>query len=246
MKKIFLSTILWLSIQAAEAQFSLHAYAGPNLTGVDIRRTQIPNISYQTNLGWQVGAGFEYQTSPHIGLFFHLGTSYVHRSFFRDSVGGGDTTSTLSIRPNFVGLPLGVGYKFPLSEKLTLKAYGGLNIQIGLSGQQYRYIYFYENPNIDPNASEELQKKLVSVDNLRFGDRNRKDFTYDYASTDWQFMFGAGLMLNNEFEGMITLNKGFTNILPGRRATTEIQHFALYNLSLKYNFPYTIFDPKKK
>lgn len=246
MRFLILAVFFYLSSNA-NAQFSLHAYAGPNLTDVNVRNTRVQNIEYQTNVGWQIGSGVEYQTSPHIGLFMHLGASFVHRSFFKDSAIASDTVFSYSIRPNFVGLPLGAGYKFPLkNERLTLKVYAGVNIQIGLSGQKYKYKYFYNNTIIDPNAPSGLQKDLIGVENISFGDRNRRDFTFDYASTDWQFLFGTGLMFDKKYELMLTYNKGFTNILPGRRTTPEIQQFTLVNLNFKYIFPTTIFDPKRK
>lgn len=231
----------------SKAQFSLHAYAGPNLTDINVRNTRVQDIKYQSNIGWQFGSGVEYQTSPHIGLFMHLGASFVHRSFFKDSTVSGDTIFSYSVRPNFIGLPLGAGYKFPLkNDRLTLKVYAGINIQIGLSGQQYKYKYFYNNTIIDPGAPSGLQKELIGVENIRFGDRNKKDFSFDYASTDWQFLLGTGLMLDNKYELMLTYNKGLTNILPGRRTTPEIQQFTLVNLNFKYILPTTIFDPKRK
>ncbi len=245
--KYTILAIFLLVANVSNAQFSIHAYGGPNLTDISVRKTEQKNISYQTNAGWQVGTGVEFQTSPYIGLFVHLGTSFVHRSFFKDSIVTDDSTISYSIRPNFIGIPFGAGYKFPLkNNRLVLKVYAGLNIQLGISGQEYKYKYYYFDPNIDPNATDELQKDLIGVRNLKFGDKSKKEFSFDYASTNWQFLVGTGLMLDNKYELMLTYNKGLTNILPGRRVTPEIQHFNLINLNFKYNFPTSIWDPKKK
>lgn len=239
MRYIFFVLIILFS-NAVAAQFTFNAKVGINGMHVRVASTKIPDYRYSDGLGWQVGGNVEYQTSSQLGFFLYMGAAFRHSGNDRDSAFAAlDTGNVYSYRPNFVAIPYGIGYKFPLKNKdMRLKVYVGLQPQIGVGGKLKTYQLYYNNPFIDPNASTELQKTLSDNRKINFGDNaSSKKFSFDYAIANWGVQTGIGLDLVKMGEIELLYSHGFTNALPGRRKTLEIAKFSFLDLNLKLDLP---------
>ncbi len=247
MRYLFLLLFFFIT-GSAMAQFSFNGKVGINDMHVRVSQTKIPDYQYSDQLGWQVGANVEYQTSSQIGFFLYIGAAFRHAGFDRDSAFANDTAYLYSFRPNFLCLPFGAGYKFPLPNKdLQLKVYLGINPQIGVGGKLKTYQLYYNNPFIDPNAPTDLQKTLYSKRKVDFGDNaSSKKFAYDFAAANWGVQLGAGLDLKNIGEVELLYSHGFTNALPGKRKATEIAKFSFIDLNFKIDIPNKEIKLKKK
>src|SRR6185369_17047419 len=93
--------------------------------------------------GWQAGVGTDYHTV--FGYFLYMGAGLRRETWERDSLSHyfQDTVYEYHYSPLFLALPFGIGYQFPLDKKLSLKVYGGLNVQVGLAGNVKKNVLFY-------------------------------------------------------------------------------------------------------
>ena len=239
MRYLFL-ILSFLTFGTAMAQFTFNGKVGVNGMHVRVSKTKIPDYKYSNGLGWQIGANVEYQTSSQLGFFLYMGAAFRHSANDRDSsFAAVDTGNLYRYKPNFLCIPYGIGYKFPLKNPdLKLKVYVGLNPQIGVGGKIKRYQVYYNDPNINPNASKDLQKILYDTKKLTFGDKAAsKQFSYDYATANWGFQTGIGLDLSKTAEIELMYTNSFTNGLPGKRRSDEIAKFSFLDLNFKIDFP---------
>ena len=222
------------------AQFTFNGKVGVNMMHVRVNKTKIPDYNYSNGIGWQLGATAEYQTSSQLGFFLYMGANFRHSVNDKDSSFAAiDTGNIYSYRPNFLCIPYGIGYKFPLKNPdLQFKVYAGLNTQLGIGGKIRKYSVFYIDPLGNPNASTDLQKILKGKKRISYGDKAQsKDFSYDYATANWGIQFGAGIDLTKTAEVELLYCHEFTNGLPGKRRTDEVAKFSFLDLNFKIDLP---------
>lgn len=234
------------STAVATAQFNMNFYtqAGGNYT-TPIRITRTTGIETSNGgFGGQIGIGTEYHTA--FGYFVYLGANLIKESYTKDSLSSyiPDTVSHFIYNPIFLNFPLGVGWQLPITKKLSLKAYGGLNVQVGVSGTVRRRISYY--------AYDSTQQQNVLIHttrnehDLRYGRLSRKRYTYDYANSNWGINIGTGINLNNSFELNVFYYHGFTNILPNRDFAVEVNKLSYFEVNARMYFPNHYFGKKKE
>ncbi len=243
--KYCLLLIIIFSTAVANAQFNMNFYtqAGGNYTTIRIPRTTGVESS-NGGFGWNVGIGTEYHTV--FGYFLYVGVGLAKESYSKDSVSAffPDTVTNFIYRPLFLSFPFGVGYQFPLNKKVSLKVYGGLNIQVGVSGKvNRRDLYYMYDSTLQQTV---LTRTEISEHDMRFGRVSRKKYSYDYANSTWGAFVGTGICLNNSFELNVFYHHGFTNFLPGRDFAVEINKLSYFEINARMYLPNHYFGGKKK
>ncbi len=226
-----------LCAQETKNQFTYKIYGGVNDTHIKVVRTDFKNYKYSDGIGWQAGIATEYQPLL-FNYFLYINVGLKNFGYSRDTIYTSDTVLSYNLKPLFLDVPFGIGFRFPLKNtKYTFKVYGGINTLVGLGGKLQTLQLYYNNLNIDPNLPTGLQKRLLSETGLNFGDRNKKTFIFDYATTNWSLQLGTGIDLKRTAELSLFYNVGLTNVLPGRNITNEIQKLRVLELNLKIDFP---------
>lgn len=238
MRYLLLALIIFSANIGKAQEFTYNLYGGANYTHLRIIKTDYKNYKYSGNIGWQAGAGTEFHPAL-FNYFLYLNVGAKHLSYDRDTLQTADSVNSYGLRPLFLDIPFGIGFNFPMSDKYTFKIFGGINTLIGLGGKLKTWEFYYPNPNIDPNNPNngKLQKKLKEETSLNYGDRNRKGYIFNYATTNWSFQLGTGIDLNRKAEIAVVYNAGLTNILPGKDLTNEIQKTGILEVNLKIDFP---------
>ncbi len=241
---IILLAILIVNSAIAQEQFTQKIYAGANYTNLNVKSTNLNGYKYTSNVGWQAGVGTEFQPAL-FNYFLYIDVGVKHLSYDRDTTHSADTVYSYALRPLFLEIPFGIGFKFPLkNQKYIFKVYGGMDVLIGLGGKLKTLQLYYNNPNIDPNSSSDLNKKVIAETSLNYGDRNRSTYIFNYATSNWSFQLGAGLDIKRTGELAVVYNIGLTNILPGGSITDEIQKIQVVELTLKLDFPNDILSKR--
>src|ERR1044072_3351313 len=137
---------LTLSV-SAQFDFRFYTQGGANYSTIRIPKTtgiETSNGGY----GWQLGIGTEYHTK--FGHFIYLSAGGRNETFSKDSTTSHrpDTVAQFKYSPLFVTLPVGIGWQCPLTKKMDLKVYGGLDIQIGVAGKVKRRDLYYTRDSI--------------------------------------------------------------------------------------------------
>lgn len=242
---LLLLVILGANTIKAQEQFTRNIYAGANYNNLSVKRTSLNNYKYTSNVGWQAGIGTQFKPVL-FNYFLYLNVGLKHLSYDRDTTYSADTVSSYALRPLFLDVPFGIGFRFPLkNQKYIFKVYGGMDVLLGLGGKLKTLQLYYDNPNIDPNSTSGLKKRVISETSLNYGDRNKKTYIFDYATSNWSFQLGAGLDISKIAELALVYNIGLTNILPGGNITDEIQKMQVVELNVKLDFPSNIFSNHK-
>lgn len=244
MKYCLLLICVVLTLSAtAQFDFKFYTQAGANYSTIRIPRTtgiETSNGGY----GWQLGIGTEYHTQ--FGFFLYLSTAVRKENFSKDSLSAyyPDTVSKLKYSPLFISFPVGVGVQFPIDKKLSLKLYGGLDVQIGVAGKSKRHDLYYVLDSSTQQAV--LARSEVNEHDLRFGRNSRKKYAYDFANSNWEIHVGTGIDFNNSFELNVFYHHGFTNVLPNRDAAVEINKLSFFEVNARIYFPNNFGRPKNK
>ena len=241
--KYLLVVIFFCTCAAAMGQFSFYGQAGANHT--DIRTTRTTGVEKTSGgFGWQAIGGLQYHTQ--FGYFLYMGTGLRHQAYERDSLSRyfQDTVYEYQYRPLFINFPFGIGYQFPIQKKLSLKVYGGLNIQVGLGGHVTKNILYYSYDSTTNSSS--LVREESSSHELKYGRASRRQYTYDLANSNWGLHLGVGLNFMNSGEVSIAYSHGFNNFLPNRDVAQEINKMSFIELNLKFYLPNDYLDERKK
>jgi hypothetical protein len=228
---------------AANAQFSFYGQAGANYT--DIRITRTTGIEKDDGgFGWQMIGGLEYHTQ--FGYFLYMGAGLRHQAYERDSLSYyyQDTVYQYLYRPLFINFPFGIGWKFPLDKNLSLKAYGGMNMQVGLGGSVTKNVLYYSFDSATNSSS--LVREESSKHGIKYGRKTNKQYAYDLANTNWDLQLGVGLTFMNSAEVAVAYHHGFTNFLPNKDQAYEINKMSFIEVNLKFYFPNAYLDERKK
>ena len=230
---------------SASAQFNFKFYtqAGANYSDVRISRTTGVETT-KDGFGWQGGIGTEYHTS--FGYFVYIGANIRKESYRKDSISAffPDTVSQVKYTPLFLSIPIGIGWEFPVEKNISLKAYGGLNIQVGVAGKANRHDLYYQRDSA--TAKPVLLRTETSEHDLKFGRNSRKKYAYDYANSNWGIQVGTGIMFCNSFELDVFYHHGFTNILPNKDAAVEINKLSFFEVNARLYLPNQYWSDKKK
>ena len=155
-----------------------------------------------------------------------------------------DTVAKFKYTPLFINFPFGIGWQFPLEKKLSLKLYGGLNIQVGVAGKVKKHNLFYQQ---DSTGEKPVLIRSESSDrDLRFGRSSRKKYPYDYANSNWGVQLGTGIDFNNSFELNVFYHHGFTNFLPNKDAAVEINKLSFFEVNARIYLPNDYLSERKK
>jgi hypothetical protein len=228
---------------ASVAQFSFYGQAGANHT--DIRITRTTGIEKaEGGFGWQLIGGTEYNTQ--FGFFLYIGGGLRHQAYERDSLSHyfQDTVYQYLYRPLFINFPFGIGCQFPLDKNLKLKVTGGLNSQVGLSGNVTKNVFYYSYDSATNTSS--LVKHTSNEHNIKYGRQSKRGYNYDLANTNWGIHLAVGLNFMNSGEVSLGYFHGFTNFLPNRDAAEEINKMSFLELNLKLYFPNEFLNGRKK
>ncbi len=235
MKYCLLLICIVLTLSAtAQYDFKFYTQAGANYSTIRIPKTtgiETSNGGY----GWQLGLGTEYHTK--FGFFLYLSTAIRKETFSRDSLSAyyPDTVSQLKFSPLFVSFPVGIGVQLPLNKKISLKLYGGLNVQIGVAGKLKRRDLYYV---LDSSTQQPvLARSAISEHDLQFGRNSTKRNPQDLANTNWEAHLGAGVNFNNSIELNVFYHHGFTNFLPNRNSSVEINKLSFFEVNARIYFP---------
>lgn len=230
----------------SKAQFTFNANAGANYSYVHITSSQAQDNSFRGGLGWQFGAGTEYNTR--FGYFLYIGANLAQRSYKRDSAYYTDTVYTYKYRPLFLNIPFGIGFQKPLDDKLNLKFYMGVNTQVGLAGKIQRDKTYYGNVFTDPDYKGGLITEADPKTAIKYGDKGTKKPTkpsaYNFAVSNWGINPAIGIDFMHSAELKLSYSYGFTNFLPGKKLSTEIYKLRVVELNLKVNYPNPYYQKK--
>jgi Outer membrane protein beta-barrel domain len=245
MKYLFLVLGL-IAGTAAMAQtnfFNFYIQGGGNNTDLHIVHTEkIEKIN--TGHGWQVLGGLQYNT--HFGFFLYFNTGLRQQSYEIDSLSSDhpDTVQKSVYKPLFLDFPVGIGYKVPLMKNVSLKLYGGANVQVGVSGKLKTDDLFYMYDS--SSGSTILTTKISNSRTLKYGRSTQKKYGFDLNSTNWGLQAGAGINFLNSYELNASFHYGTSNIFPGRDRNFEIAHYRMVEINFRYYFPSDYMSEKEK
>lgn len=178
MKKIFTLIVAALAFAGnakaldyvPESGFSFQAVAGMNVSNVTNQLT-----STNAKPGFNLGVRAEYMLPSCYGVFVNLGVNYTMKGFKEkfDAIADGELPATSGvIRANacYIEIPLHIGYRYNISDKLGVYADFGPYVAIGTNGK-FNFDY-------DDDKWDDFSKRYFRNDET--GDLQRADFGLGY------------------------------------------------------------------
>lgn len=153
-----------------ESGFSFQALVGLNVSNVTNQPT-----STNAKPGFNFGVRGEYMLPSCYGVFVNLGVNYTMKGFKEDiySPAEGElpaTSGVIKANACYVEIPLHIGYRYNLSDKLGVYADFGPYVAIGTNG---KFNFDYEDDKWD-----DFSKRYFRNDET--GDLQRADFGLGY------------------------------------------------------------------
>ena len=236
MKYLLLLLGMFITV-ALHAQFGFYAEGGGNYSILRATRNK-GTVNGNGGYGWQAGFGGEYHTQ--FGYFLYLGLDLASQTFGKDS-SDAHTVSTYKYKPLFLNFPFGIGYQFDLTQTVGLRVYGGINTQVGISGNVTRSSN-YTLDSTGGNRSSYDKHKIHYGRSIQVAN----EFQSDLNNTIWGLTVGAGLNFSKSVEVAVFYQEGLNNILPGGDAAPEINKLRSVSLDLKLYFPKNFYSSKMK
>jgi hypothetical protein len=126
-----------LSVQTifSQKKTSVFLNAGLNSTSLHVPdKSEVTKLN--SGISWQAGMQWEYISGSNIMLFGGIGAysyNYTVTKMFELQLG--EIVTKDKTKPGFLNIPAGVGYHWPVSDKMNINFYGGAYFNIGIIGQ---------------------------------------------------------------------------------------------------------------
>ena len=197
MKKIFalaLAAIMCASSAKALEYIPKSGFTVQGLFGMNISNFRQPNSLVDAltdpKAGFNLGVRGEYMLPSCYGVFVNLGVNYTMKGAKMDvpATLPDDYSCTVKFRPCYIEIPLHVGYRFNVLDKLGIFADFGPYFAIGVNGK--------EKFEFDGDAVEDYSKKFFRNSKMILGEIQRYDF-------------GLGFRVGAEYANHHSLNFSF-------------------------------------
>lgn len=206
MKKIIVISCMLISmistLHAQELEFGV-------LAGVNTNTAEFRGTATGFDLGVKSELGLPYVTK---GLYINVA---VELSLLKEGTTTEYYNSTIENSPYFVNIPIHVGYKFRVGNKINLFVNAGPYMGYGLWGKQMR------NLTSSKGLSTETSSTNVFKDNIT------KRF-------DWGVGLNAGLEFARHYQLSVSYDWGLEN-LKGNKSTLNDKH-KVFRVTASYMF----------
>ena len=211
--RTLLITLFILITGFVNAQVSVSALAGLNTNNVH-RSDSYNDIGGGT--GWQAGLQVAYQLKH----WFVYSGAQLDKNVYYVNYYYPSGPAKYTFHPLYLTVPVGAGYQFALSKKLSVKLFGGVYNSVGISGKTKITAVICG----DFGACPQNPPSETRTTKINYGNTNNDDL----AKTNAGLQFGAAVRAWKKLELSCAYNVGLANINPkDYNSKLKINSFAI-------------------